>query len=283
MGAPASGMSSRALGLLALPAALFLAVLFFHPLGNLIAFSFSGSGSLANFEKILATPVYLRVLQRTFTMSVATTVLCALIGYPLAWRIATATPRARAILLAIIRVPFWTNLLVRSYGWMIILNPKGAINQALTALGLVEAPLALVYNTTGVLIGMVQIMLPYMVFPVVAVMSRIDGQLVSAARSLGASPVASFVWVYLPMTLPGLMAGALLVFTISLGFFVIPAILGGPRDLMVAQLIEFNVNNTLDWGFAGALSTVLLAATVGVYLVAQRWFGLGSIWGAVAR
>ena len=283
MGTPAGGLSSRALALLALPAAIFLAALFFYPLSKLIAFSFSGSGPLANFEKILATPVYLQVLQRTFTMSVATTALCVLIGYPLAWRIATATPRGRAILLAIILVPFWTNLLVRSYGWMIILNPKGAINQALMGLGLVDAPLTLVYNTTGVLIGMVQIMLPYMVFPAVAVMSRIDGQLVNAARSLGASPVASFVWVYLPMTLPGLMAGALLVFTISLGFFVIPAILGGPRDLMLAQLIEFNVNNTLDWGFAGALSTVLLAATVGVYLVAERWFGLRSLWGAVAR
>jgi putative spermidine/putrescine transport system permease protein len=283
MAAPATRRPSRALALLALPAALFLAALFFYPLVTLIAYSFSGSDPLANYRKLLATPVYLQVLQRTFTMSVATTLLCALIGYPLAWRIATASRRGRAVLLAIILVPFWTNLLVRSYGWMIILNPKGAINQALMGLGLIDAPLALVYNATGVLIGMVQIMLPYMVFPIVAVMSRIDGQLPNAARSLGASPLASFVWVYLPMTLPGLMAGALLVFTISLGFFVIPAILGGPRDLMLAQLIEFNVNNTLDWGFAGTLSTVLLAATVGVYLVAQRWFGLGAIWGGIAR
>lgn len=276
-------MSSRALALLALPAALFLAWLFFWPLARLIALSFSGNAPFANYEKLLATPVYLQVLQRTFTMSVATTALCALIGYPLARRITTATPRVRALLLAMILVPFWTNLLVRSYGWMIILNPKGAINQALLALGLIDAPLAIVYNTTGVLIGMVQIMLPYMIFPLVAVMSRIDGQLVNAARSLGATPVSSFLWVYLPMTLPGLMAGTLLVFTISLGFFVIPAILGGPRDLMLAQLIEFNVNNTLDWGFAGTLSTVLLAATVGLYLVAQRWFGLGAIWGGLAR
>jgi len=284
MAAPASWGSSRAIALLALPAVLFLAVLFFYPLGTLIGYSFSGSGPpTANYQRILTTPVYLQVLQRTFTMSVATTALCALIGYPLARQIIAATPRGRAILVAVILVPFWTNLLVRSYGWMIILNPKGAVNQALMSLGLIDAPLALVYNTTGVLIGMVQIMLPYMIFPIVAVMSRIDGQLVNAARSLGARPISSFLWVYLPMTLPGLMAGALLVFTISLGFFVIPAILGGPRDLMLAQLIEFNVNNTLDWGFAGALSTVLLAVTVGIYLVAQRWFGLGSIWGALAR
>jgi|KBSMisStaDraftv2_1062788.scaffolds.fasta_scaffold236155_2 putative spermidine/putrescine transport system permease protein len=283
MATPASWMSSRAIALLALPAMLFLAVLFFYPLGTLIAYSFSGSGPAANYQKILANPVYLQILQRTFTISVATTLICALIGYPLARQIVAASPRGRAILLAIILVPFWTNLLVRSYGWMIILNPKGAINQALLALGVIDAPLALVYNTTGVLIGMVQIMLPYMIFPIVAVMSRIDARLVIAARSLGASPLASFIFVYLPMTLPGLMAGALLVFTISLGFFVIPAILGGPRDLMLAQLIEFNINNTLNWGFAGALSTVLLVATVGVYLVAQRWFGLGSIWGAIAR
>jgi len=283
MATPASWMSSRAIALLALPAMLFLAVLFFYPLGTLIAYSFSGRGPAANYQKILANPVYLQILQRTFTISVATTLICALIGYPLARQIVAASPRGRAILLAIILVLFWTNLLVRSYGWMIILNPKGAINQALLALGVIDAPLALVYNTTGVLIGMVQIMLPYMIFPIVAVMSRIDARLVIAARSLGASPLASFIFVYLPMTLPGLMAGALLVFTISLGFFVIPAILGGPRDLMLAQLIEFNINNTLNWGFAGALSTVLLVATVGVYLVAQRWFGLGSIWGAIAR
>jgi ABC-type spermidine/putrescine transport system permease subunit I len=273
----------RAASLLVLPALVFLGALFFYPLGTLIAYSVSvGSSPGANYQKLLANPVYLQVLQRTFLMSVATTALCALVGYPLARKIISATPRGRAILLAVVLLPFWTNLLVRSYGWMIILNPKGAINEALLALGVIDTPLALVYNTTGVLIGMVQIMLPYMIFPLVAVMSRIDGQLVHAARSLGASAAASFLWVYLPMTLPGLMSGVLLVFTISLGFFVIPAILGGPRDLMLAQLIEFNVNNTLDWGFAGALSTVLLVVTVGVYLVAQRWIGLRSIWGALA-
>jgi putative spermidine/putrescine transport system permease protein len=283
MASAANQSSSRMVAMLALPAIGFLAVLFFYPIGRLIAQSFASAVPFANYHRILDNPVYLHVLQRTLSMSVATTLLCALIGYPLARRIIAARPRGRAILLAVVLVPFWTNLLVRSYGWMIILNPKGAINEALLALGIIDAPLSLVYNATGVLIGMVQIMLPYMIFPVMAVMSRIDGQLVHAARSLGAGPVASFLWVYLPMTLPGLMAGSLLVFTISLGFFVIPAILGGPRDLMLAQLIEFNVNNSLDWGFAGALSAVLLVVTVGVYLVAQRWFGLRSLWGALPR
>src|SRR5262249_35424708 len=142
-----------------------------------------------------------------------------------------------------------------------ILNPRGMLNRLLLEAGLITSPLSLVYNLIGVLIGMVQIMLPYMVFPIAAVMSRIDRQLPNAARSLGAGPVRAFVHVYFPMTLPGVVAGVLLVFTISLGFFVIPAILGGPRDLLLAQLIEFNVNTSLDWGLASALSTALLAVT----------------------
>lgn len=270
------------IALLTLPALGFLSVLFFYPLGSLIAQSFSGGGALLdNYRRIFATPVYLLVLERTLWVSAATTILCLLIGYPMARRLIGAGPREKAFLLVIILLPFWTNLLVRTYGWMVMLNPKGVINELLLDLGIVERPLALVYNQTGVLIGMVQIMVPYMIFPIAAVMSRIDPQLQRAARSLGAGPLASFLRVYFPMTLPGVMAGVLLVFTISLGFFVIPAVLGGQHDLLLAQLVEFNINTTLNWGFASALSTVLLLATVLVYVAAERWLGLGTIWGSV--
>lgn len=262
--------------LLLAPALLFLGLMFVYPLATLIG----SSASAETYRRLLESPVYARVLYRTFWVSGATTAICLLIGYPLARRLDLASPRGKAILLAVILLPFWSNFLVRTYGWMIILNPKGMINQALAALGLVAEPVPLVYNLTGVLIGMVQIMLPYMVFPIAAVMSRIDPQLPNAARSLGADPLRSFCFVYFPMTLPGVMAGTLLVFTISLGFFVIPAILGGPRDLMLAQLIEFNVNTSLDWGLASALSTALLIVTFIIYGIAQRWFGLGALWGS---
>jgi putative spermidine/putrescine transport system permease protein len=183
------------------------------------------------------------------------------------------------VILAGIFVPFWTNLLVRSYGWIILLNPEGMINSALRGLGLIEGRLELVYNQLGVLIGMSQIMLPYAILPIFAVMSRLDPRVMSAARSLGATPTQAFLKVYVPLTQPGIMAALLLVFTISLGFFVIPAILGGRTGVMLAQLIEFNINSSLNWGMASALSAVLLVVTLALLWAGDRWFGLGAIWG----
>ena len=152
------------------------------------------------------------------------------------------------------------------------------LNEALLALGVIQRPLELIYNAQGVLIGMTQIMLPYMILPLYAVMTRLDRRLPDAARSLGAGPITTFVKVYVPLTLPGAMAGLLLVFTISLGFFVIPALLGGAKGLMIAQLIEFNINGSLNWGMASALSVTLLATTLGIFWVGDRWFNLGAIW-----
>jgi putative spermidine/putrescine transport system permease protein len=266
--------------LLCLPAAAFTAAFLLYPLLSLIGTSFGGSGgAFTQYTRLVSTPVYALVLQRTVLTAVVTAAACALLAYPIAWHMAHAGARGRAILLAVVLLPFWTNLLVRSYGWMILLNPKGVLNTLLLDAGLIQAPLSLVYNQTGVLIGMVQIMLPYMILPLSSVMSRIDPAAVRAARSLGGGPASAFFRVYLPQTLPGLMAGILLVFTISLGFFVIPAILGGPRDLMLAQLIEFNINTALNWPFAAAISTALLVTTLLLYAIGQRWLGLGAIWG----
>ncbi len=269
----------RSGALLCLPAVAFVAVFLLYPLVSLTATSFGGRAPLAAYTRLISTPVYALVLQRTMLVAALTSVLCALLGYPIAYRIAHGGRRARVLLLAIVLLPFWTNLLVRSYGWMILLNAKGVLNALLVGNGLIGAPLPLVYNLPGVLIGMVQIMLPYMILPLAAVMSRINPQAVSAARSLGAGPIRAFWFVYLPQTAPGAMGGIVLVFTVSLGFFVVPAILGGPHDLMLAQLIDFNINTALNWPFAAALSTVLLAATLALYAAGQRWLGLGTIWG----
>ena len=267
--------------LLVLPGLLFLAVLFVWPVGRLVATSFGGwEDPFAQYERILTSTVYVRVLGRTFLLSAQVVALCLLLGYPLAYVLSRVGPLAKVVIVLCVLIPFWTNLLVRSYGWIILLNPQGALNGLLELVGLGPSPVPLVYNSTGVLIGMTQIMLPYCVLPLAAVMSRIDPSLENAARSLGASPVSAFLRVYFPLTLPGVFAGCLLVFMISLGFFVVPAILGGPGDILLAQLIEFNINNTLNWPFAAALSTLLLVATLLIYLIGDRFFDLGRLWGA---
>lgn len=268
-------------GLLLWPGLLFLAVLFVWPVARLVSTSFDDPTSpFAHYERIFLEPTYLRVVLRTLLLSAETSLLCLVLGYPLAYRLNRSGPVGKAIILICVLIPFWTNLLVRSYGWIILLNPQGVINGLLKQLGLIGSSVPLVYNSTGVLIGMTQIMLPYMVLPLAAVMSRIDHSLLNAARSLGAPPLTAFWRVYFPLTLPGVLAGCLLVFMISLGFFVVPALLGGPRDILLAQLIEFNINNTLNWPFAAALSTVLLVATIGLYWIGDRFFDLGRLWGA---
>lgn len=281
--APLLGEGVR-VGLLVVPAVLFLAVAFVHPVATLIGISVHDKGgwTIEHYVRLWEVPAYLKVLQRTLLMGAGTALICLVLGYPLAYRLAHAGPRARALILAGILIPFWTNLLVRAYGWLVLLNPKGMLNGALVGAGLVEDPLPLVQNTLGVFIGMTQIMLPYMVLPIAAVMTRIDPALMRAAYGLGAGPVTAFRRIYLPMTLPGVMAGTLLVFTISLGFFVIPALLGGTRDIMLAQLVELNINQTLNWGFAAALATLLLATTLTLYAAAQRWFRVGALWGDLA-
>ena len=275
-GARSSGMT---VALLVGPAVALIAALFLWPVLALLGESFaSAEGWDANYLRLHEVPVYYRVLWRTILVSAEVALVCLVIGFPVAYKLSTATPVVTTVILGCIFVPFWTNLLVRSYGWIILLNPEGVINSALRRLGLIEAPLELVYNQLGVLIGMSQIMLPYAILPIFAVISRLDPSVMSAARSLGATPVQAFLKVYIPLTQPGIMAALLLVFTISLGFFVIPAILGGRTGVMLAQLIEFNINSTLNWGMASALSAVLLVVTLALLFVGDRWFGLGAIW-----
>lgn len=266
--------------LLLLPALALLSVLFVWPVLGLIGESFHGKdGIWTNYARLIEASIYYRVLLLTIYVSAATTLICLVLGYPLAYKMTTSGKTVKAIILFCIFLPFWTNLLIRSYGWIIILNPQGLLNKLLLDTGIISSPIDVVYNLTGTLIGMSQIMLPYMILPLFAVMSRLDASVIRASRSLGAGPVATFWKVYLPLTFPGVMAGGLLVFTISLGFFVIPAILGGTSGIMLAQLIEFNINGVLNWGMAASLSAVLLIVTFVLYWVADRWFNLGAIWG----
>jgi putative spermidine/putrescine transport system permease protein len=269
------------LGFLGLPALLFICVFLLYPLALLVETSFhakTGEWSLEQYARIATTPVYGLVLWKTAWVAGLVTLIDFLVGYPFAVVLTRARGWWRLVLLAAVLMPFWTNLLVRTYGWIVVLYPSGLLNVLLLRLGLISEPLDLVQNTTGVLIGMTQIMLPYMVLPIAAQIEKMDRRLLQAARSLGASAPRTFWHVYFPLTLPGVFAGALVTLVLSLGFFVIPALLGGRRDVLIAQLIDFNLTKVLNWEFAAALGTVLLVVTMGLFLVAQRWARLDSLW-----
>jgi putative spermidine/putrescine transport system permease protein len=245
------------------PALIVLAALFAYPLLGIVMRSVYKSGyTLDLYRQIFRVPVYLQVLGATFKVSAIVTLVCLLLGYPLAYVLVTRRPRTAQLLMIIIVLPFFTSIIVRTYAWMVLLGRNGIVNQYLMALHLTDAPLPLLYNQAGVVIGMTYVLLPYMVLTVYSVMRGIDPELVRAAHSLGASRLQAFRRVFLPLSLPGIAGGTLLVFILSLGFFITPALMGGPGDMMIAMLIEREVEITLNWAFASALAVVLLALTL---------------------
>jgi ABC-type spermidine/putrescine transport system permease subunit I len=257
------GRETRRHLLLLLPALLVLALLFAYPLLGIVNRSVYKAGyTLQFYRQIFRVPVYLQVLAATFKVSAVVTIVCLVLGYPLAYVLATRRPRTAQLLMIIVVLPFFTSIIVRTYAWMVLLGRNGIVNQYLMALGLTDKPLPLLYNQAGVVIGMSYVLLPYMILTVYSVMRGIDPGLVRAAHSLGASRMQAFRRVFLPLSLPGIAGGTLLVFILSLGFFITPALMGGPGDMMIAMLIEREVEITLNWSFASALSVVLLALTL---------------------
>jgi len=249
--------------LMLLPAVLVLAVLFAYPLLGIVNRSVYKAGyTLDMYRQIFRVPVYLQVILATFKVSALVTMVCLALGYPLAYMLATRRPRTAQLLMIIVVLPFFTSIIVRTYAWMVLLGRNGIVNQYLMALGFTDKPLLLLYNQGGVLIGMSYVLLPYMVLTVYSVMRSIDPRLVRAAHSLGASRLQAFRRVFLPLSLPGIAGGTLLVFILSLGFFITPALMGGPGDMMIAMLIEREVEITLNWSFASALAVILLALTL---------------------
>ena len=249
--------------LMLLPAVLVLAVLFAYPLLGIVNRSVYKAGyTLDMYRQIFRVPVYLQVLLSTFKVSALVTIVCLALGYPLAYMLATRRPRTVQLLMIIVVLPFFTSIIVRTYAWMVLLGRNGVVNQYLIALGFTDKPLLLLYNQGGVVIGMSYVLLPYMVLTVYSVMRSIDPRLVRAAHSLGASRLQAFRRVFLPLSLPGIAGGTLLVFILSLGFFITPALMGGPGDMMIAMLIEREVEITLNWSFASALAVILLALTL---------------------
>jgi putative spermidine/putrescine transport system permease protein len=216
-------------------------------------------------------------LFRTFWIGLVVTVITLVLGYPLAYLLATLPTRASNLLMLLVLIPFYTSLLVRTTAWLVLLQREGLVNDALIALGLTNHRIQFVHNRFGVYVAMVHVLLPFMVLPIYSVMKGISPQYMRAALSLGAGPVLAFREVYLPQTFPGIAAGCLLVFILSLGYYITPALVGGPQDQMVSYYISYFTNQTINWGMSAALSAVLLLAVLILFVAYNRLVGLDSI------
>ena len=264
------------------PALILVLVIMVIPVGWLFYLSFlsdEGAFSLEHYERMVESKSYARIFRTTFEVSILTTGICLLIGYPLAYFLAQLPNRVANICLLTVLLPFWTSLLVRTYAWLVLLQRKGLINSWAIDMGLWDEPVKLVHNLNGTLIGMVHIMLPFLVLPVYGSMKAIDKDLVKAAANCGASPTQAFWRVFFPLSLPGLFAGGLIVFVLCLGFFVTPAVLGGGRVIMVAMRIADNIEIFFNWGAASALGVVLLILTMGILWISSKLLKLDRILG----
>ena len=211
------------------------------------------------------------IMVRTFVIAASVTALCVAIGLPYAMLIARAGGWVRAALLLAVLLPLWTSLLVRTAAWVVLLQNEGLINGALEAVGLIDRPLPLIFNRAGVVIAMTHVLLPFMVLPIYSVLLGISPALMPAAATLGASPIRAFRHVLLPLALPGVMSGMLLVFMVALGYYITPALVGGAEDQMISSVIAFYATGTANWGMAAALGIVLLTATLALYALYARF------------
>jgi putative spermidine/putrescine transport system permease protein len=231
-------------------------------------------------ELAKATPdqaIYLDIFARTFWMSLVITAICLVLAYPLAYLLANLPTRQGNLLMILVLLPFWTSILVRVAAWIVLLQSGGLINSALISLGIIEQPLQLVFNRSGVYVAMVHIMLPFMILPIYSVMKGISPSYMRAAVSLGCHPFASFWRVYFPQTLAGVGAGCLLVFILSIGYYITPALLGSPNDQMISYFVAFYTNTTINWGRATAHGGLLLAATLVLYVVYSWLVGASKL------
>lgn len=217
--------------------------------------------------------VYIDYLIRTFEISFFVTILCVLIGYPLAFYAAHNDSLAGRLVLAAVLLPFWISVLVRTAAWVVVLQKEGVINGFLISAGLIDAPIQLIFNRFGVYVSMVHVLLPFLVLPLYSVMRKIPAIHIRAAESLGARPLPAFLTIYLPQSLPGLSAGCLLVFILSLGYYITPALVGGPRDQMLSALVTEFALEIGNWGMAGAAAVLLLVSTLVAYVFFRKVFG----------
>jgi putative spermidine/putrescine transport system permease protein len=269
-----TGASGEALMTAAMLAPVFclLAIAYVGPLAALVASSLRDAEGFtsAHYVEALTSPAFGMIMLRTVWMSVVVTVLSLVAGYPLAYVMARLKGQLATALLLLVSIPYITSILIRTYAWIVVLSPNGIVNQALRWLHLTDAPLPLVFNAFGVYVGMVQVQLPLMVFPLYAAMTRIDRSHIDAARSLGSDPASAFWRIFVPLSVPGIVAGSTLVFLSCLGFYVTPALLGGPGDYMLSQGISVRVLRLADFAGAATQSVILLAIVIFIFVALRR-------------
>jgi len=268
---------------LMLPAAILVFVAYVVPIARVLLISVTEPGlGLENYGFILSSPAIRRVIGTTLRVATITSALALLLGYLLAYVLVMLGSRWQRLLLFALLVPFWLSVLVRAFAWLALLRSGGVVNSALIGTGVIETPLRLVYNEIGVTIGMVHYMTPYAVFVLYAQMQGIDRRLCDAARGLGARSAQIFRRVWLPLSLPGIGAAAILIFIFSLGFYVTPTLLGAGKTIMVAEYINVQVSHTLRWGIATALATVLLVTVGLLVFVLSRVIRVDKLLGTAA-
>lgn len=266
----------RAMIRLATPAMAVVGILMVIPILWLLSLSMvqqDGSIGFQNYGLFFSEPVYVQMFLNTFWIAFIVTAICLILGYPVAYLLSILPSPWSGLLMLAVLVPFWTSGLVRTFAWLIILQRNGVVNKSLIWLGLIDRPIPLVHNMTGTIIGMVHIMVPFLILPLYASMKAIDGNLMRAAGNLGSSPTHAFFRVFLPLSMPGLVAGTIMVFVMCLGFYITPALLGGGKVKMIAQRIEESIALYPTWGPAAALALLLLAVTalcLGVSLLVVR-------------
>lgn len=272
-----NGMSGRqySTGLsltLAAPLVLLLCFAFLYPVGKLMWASFAtGAGfTPEHYWRALSEPVYLKVLWRTINIAFVVTIASFLLGYPVAYAMNAINRRLSLVIVACVLIPLWTSILVRSYAWIVLLQRNGIINNLLRETGIVETPLRMIYTEGAVMVAMTHVLLPFMILPIYSSLQAIPPDLARAARNLGAGAARTFLHVTLPLSLPGVYAGSLMTFILALGFYITPALLGGPGTLMMATVIGQQTTELLNWPFAGALSGVLLGVTLLLVIAFRR-------------
>ena len=266
--------------LLASPALLVILALVVLPVGWFMGLSvYDGGFTLEHYRRIFAEDIYWRSFGLTFRISLLVTLLALALGYPVAYAAAAVRRPWDVLILACVVLPFWTSVLVRAYAWLVLLQRTGVVNQALGGMGLVSEPLALVHNELGTVIATVHILLPFMVLPLYSTMQKIPRDLMLAGASLGGGPVHTFLRIFLPLSLPGVVAGLTLVFVLCLGFYITPELLGGGRTIMISMVVSRNVELYNQWGAASAVGVVLVAGVLAILFLVGRIIPLDRILG----
>lgn len=270
--------------LLLLPCAFWIGVFFLLPLGIMTWQSVSRSGlSLSIYGDLVASPQYVKVMLTSLKIVTITTLVTLILGYPVAYALTVTSGWLRLAILTLVSIPYWVDVIVRSFSWLIALGDNGILNKALMQTGLTARPLPLLYNLVSVLLGMIQILLPMMIIILFGAMLRIDRNLLLAAKVHGASEWQAFRAVFLPLSLPGVTSACLLVFVIGLGFYVTPALLGSPAETMISQTIMIEASENLDYERASAAGVLLLVITMVIVVIYNRYFGLERLWGGSER